>query len=70
VIEHTAIGLPAQQIHAAISSHGCDLLCVGTRGMGTVRNLVLGSTAAKLLHMAEVPVLVVPAESRHARQAR
>lgn len=60
VTEHTAVGLPVQQIHAAISAQGCDLAFIGTRGMGAVRNLVLGSTTAKLLRGAEVPVLVVP----------
>lgn len=61
--EHTAIGPPAHRIHAAVSSLGCDLVCVGMRGTGTVRNLVPGSAVAKLLHLAEVPVLVVPSPS-------
>ena len=37
-----------------------DLICLGTRGMGAVRNLILGSTAAKVLRAVDVPILVVP----------
>jgi nucleotide-binding universal stress UspA family protein len=59
-IEHTAIGPPAAEIRATVEAHRCDLVCLGTRGMGAVRNLILGSTAAKVLRAVAVPVLVVP----------
>ena len=59
-IEHTAIGPPAEKIRAIIETHIFDLVCLGTRGMGAVRNLILGSTAAKVLRAVDVPVLVVP----------
>jgi nucleotide-binding universal stress UspA family protein len=60
VIEHTAIGPPVDAIRAAVAAHRCDLVCMGTRGMGAVRNLILGSTTAKALRAIDVPVLVVP----------
>jgi nucleotide-binding universal stress UspA family protein len=59
-IEHTAIGPPAEEIRAIVATHLFDLVCLGTRGMGAVRNLILGSTAAKVLRAIDVPVLVVP----------
>jgi nucleotide-binding universal stress UspA family protein len=59
-IEHTAIGPPAEKIRAIVETHIFDLVCLGTRGMGAVRNLILGSTAAKVLRAVDVPVLVVP----------
>ncbi len=59
-IEHTAIGSPAEEIRAIVATHLFDLVCMGTRGMGAVRNLILGSTAAKVLRAIDVPVLVVP----------
>ena len=31
----------------------------GTRGLGSVSNLVLGSVATKVIHLAPVPVPVV-----------
>ena len=38
---------------------GCDQVVMGTRGMGSVANLVLGSGANKVLQMVDVPVLLV-----------
>jgi nucleotide-binding universal stress UspA family protein len=29
---------------------------MGTRGMGTIANLLLGSVAAKVVHLAKVPL--------------
>jgi len=60
VVEHTAVGPPAAAIRAAVVAERCDLVCMGTRGMGAVRNLILGSTTAKTLRVVDVPVLVVP----------
>jgi nucleotide-binding universal stress UspA family protein len=40
--------------------HGADLLVVGSRGLGPVSKLLLGSVASSLLHHAEMPVMVVP----------
>lgn len=37
----------------------CDVIVMGTRGMGTVANLVLGSVATKVLHLANMPVILV-----------
>lgn len=60
VVEHTAIGQPAEEIRLIAKSYHCGLICMGSRGMGAVRNIVLGSVVNKLLHAADVPVLVVP----------
>ena len=35
------------------------LKILGTRGMGTVANLVLGSVATKVIHLAHIPVILV-----------
>jgi len=37
----------------------CDMIVMGTRGMGTVANLVLGSVATKVIHLAHIPVTLV-----------
>lgn len=37
----------------------CDGIVMGTRGMGAVANLLLGSVAAKVVHLANVPVTLV-----------
>jgi nucleotide-binding universal stress UspA family protein len=38
---------------------GCDLIVIGSRGMTAAANLVLGSTATKVLHVSSLPVTVV-----------
>ena len=38
---------------------GCRLVIVGTRGMGAMANLVIGSVATKVVHLSEVPVTLV-----------
>ena len=48
---------------AAIVKHArktrCDLICMGSRGMTGLKHVLLGSTATKVLHLADRPVLVV-----------
>jgi nucleotide-binding universal stress UspA family protein len=38
----------------------CKMICMGTRGMTPVPNLVLGSISNKVLHLSPLPVLLVP----------
>jgi len=37
-----------------------DMIVVGAKGPGTVHDVALGSTAMKLLHHSDIPVVVVP----------
>jgi nucleotide-binding universal stress UspA family protein len=53
------IGDIAQAIVDHARAAGCTLICIGSRGMTAVSNMVLGSVATKVLHLAHVPVLVV-----------
>jgi nucleotide-binding universal stress UspA family protein len=54
-----AVGQIAPTIVRRAKELGCDLIIMGTRGMGAVGNLVLGSAATKVIHMTDVPVLLV-----------
>jgi nucleotide-binding universal stress UspA family protein len=60
VIEHAD---SAEGLAHAARERGASMIVVGTRGNSTLKGLVLGSVSHKLLHLSEVPVLVVPAES-------
>ncbi len=55
-----AIGEPANEILKAARRHDADLVVLGTRGMGRVARLLLGSTAETVLRHTRVPVLAVP----------
>jgi nucleotide-binding universal stress UspA family protein len=37
----------------------CDLIYIGTRGMSELGKALVGSTATKVLHISDVPVLLV-----------
>lgn len=59
-IAHTAeiaLGDIAETI--AEKAKVCDVIVMGTRGMGSVASLLLGSVASKVVHLADVPVALV-----------
>ncbi|MFL6719096.1 MAG: universal stress protein, partial [Burkholderiaceae bacterium] len=39
--------------------HGCDEIVIGSRGLGTIGSLLVGSVASKIIHLSEVPVVLV-----------
>ena len=57
--EHVLIGDPAAEIVRVAKAEGVDAIVMGTRGMRALGNLALGSTATKVIHLAEVPVTLV-----------
>lgn len=56
---HATVGHIAETIARSVKELGCDLIVMGTRGMGPIGNLVLGSVATQVIHLAEVPVTLV-----------
>jgi nucleotide-binding universal stress UspA family protein len=52
-------GDPAQQITRYAREHECDEIVMGTRGLGTLKGLVVGSVAQKVMHLSDRPVLLV-----------
>jgi nucleotide-binding universal stress UspA family protein len=53
------VGPVAETVVKHARERRCDLIYVGTRGMGELKNALIGSTATKILHIAETPVLLV-----------
>jgi nucleotide-binding universal stress UspA family protein len=54
---HTLVGDPARQLLERAAT--ADLLVVGSRGLGAVRRLLLGTVSEKVLQHAPCPVLIV-----------
>ncbi len=55
-------GDPVDALTDVAISEAAGLIIVGARGTGGITGLRLGSTALKVLHQAQVPVLMVPAD--------
>ncbi len=53
------IGDLAPSIAGYAKSMGCDKIIMGTRGMTPLANLLMGSVATKVIHLADVPVTLV-----------
>jgi nucleotide-binding universal stress UspA family protein len=53
------VGPIAETIVKRAKDTRCDLIYIGTRGMTEVGKALMGSTATKVLHMSDTPVLLV-----------
>lgn len=56
---HIAVGDPAEVIAKYAKEHGIEQIAMGTRGLGAVSGMLLGSVATKVLALSEVPVVLV-----------
>jgi nucleotide-binding universal stress UspA family protein len=54
-----AIGDPAQEILAHVQKEQIDLVVIGSRGLGTLKGVLMGSISQKIAHLAPCPVLIV-----------
>lgn len=52
-------GHPATVICKVAEYEGYDLIVVGSRGLGAVKGLFMGSISSKVAHLAPCPVLIV-----------
>ena len=59
VVRDTIFGHAAREIIEEARERGADVIVLGSRGRGDLTGLVLGSTAHKVTHLADRPVLVV-----------
>lgn len=54
------IGEPSETIVKFATRKRCGEIVMGTRGLGSLKGLLLGSITTKVIHLARVPVIVVP----------
>ena len=55
---HLHVGSVAEIIVKLARELGCDMIFMGTHGRGALPAAVLGSVAAKVLHLADRPVML------------
>ena len=53
------VGPVAETIVRHAKDKRCDLIVIGTRGMGELKSALIGSIATKVLHLSDRPVLTV-----------
>ncbi len=53
------VGSVAEAIVKHAKDKRCELIYIGTRGMSELKSALIGSTATKVLHISETPVLLV-----------
>lgn len=58
-VAHAIYGYAAREIVKYAQENGIDLIVMGSRGHGDLAGLLVGSTAHKVIHLADRPVLVV-----------
>jgi nucleotide-binding universal stress UspA family protein len=59
VVRDALYGHAAREIVSEAAERGADVIVMGSRGRGDLAGLVLGSTAHKVIHLADRQVLVV-----------
>jgi len=59
VRQEILFGSAAESVITVAETRNCDLIVIGSRGLGPLRALLLGSQARKVVSMAPCPVLVV-----------
>ena len=58
-VRNTIFGFAAREIVSDAIEVDADVIVMGSRGRGDIAGLLLGSTAHKVIHLSDRPVLVV-----------
>src|SRR5438270_6530557 len=59
---HLAYGDPVTEIVKWVEEKGCDLIAMSTHGHRLLGDLLLGTTASRVQHQVDVPVLMLRAK--------
>ena len=58
-IPHIGVGAPGVVIDQYARDLGVDMIIMGTRGLGNIADMLLGSTSEEVLRLTDKPVLLV-----------
>jgi nucleotide-binding universal stress UspA family protein len=61
---YIAVGDVADAIVSYAKDKHCEQILMGTRGLSSLPSLLLGSVATRVLHLADVPVTLIPRKRR------
>jgi nucleotide-binding universal stress UspA family protein len=53
------LGPVAETIARYAAEQGCEKIVMGTRGLGALGNMLMGSVATRVLHLTDLPVTLV-----------
>jgi nucleotide-binding universal stress UspA family protein len=53
------VGPVASTLVERVQALGCDSIVMGTRGLSAIGDILLGSTATKIVHLSDKPVTLV-----------
>lgn len=56
---YVEVGDPASEVVRRARELGADLIVVGRRGLNPLQEIFLGSVSQRILHLSEIPVLVI-----------
>ena len=56
---HVMVGPVAETLAAEAKKLKCDMIIMGTHGMGAMSGLLLGSVATKTVHLSRCPVMLI-----------
>jgi nucleotide-binding universal stress UspA family protein len=57
--KETIVGPVASTLIERVQALGCDSIVMGTRGLSAIGDILMGSTATKIVHLSETPVTLV-----------
>lgn len=57
--KHALVGPVARVLAERAASLGCDAIVMGTHGRTALANILIGSTATKVIHFSDIPVTLV-----------
>jgi nucleotide-binding universal stress UspA family protein len=56
---HITVGAPPDMILRYAEETNCEQIVIGPRGLGSVKGILLGSVASKIIQLSKIPVLII-----------